>query len=140
MSWVYQRRVKYYETDRMGVVHHSNYLRFLEDARMDWIRDHLMPYVQMEHMGIIVPTVSASGQFKHFLRYDDPFAVSVTLVQYSGVKLGFSYEIHNSDTGVLCYTGESEHYFSTGQEYRPISLKRKYPELHEKMLALLEAK
>ena len=41
MSWEYNRRVKYYETDRMGVVHHSNYLRLLEDARMDWLGDNI---------------------------------------------------------------------------------------------------
>ena len=73
--WEYRRRVRYYETDRMGVVHHSNYLRFLEDARMDWIRDHIINYSEMEKMGIIIPVVSATGNFKSFLRYDDEFAV-----------------------------------------------------------------
>ena len=62
--WEYRRRVRYYETDRMGVVHHSNYLRFLEDARMDWIRDHIINYSEMEKMGIIIPVVSATGNFK----------------------------------------------------------------------------
>lgn len=63
MSWEYNRRVKYYETDRMGVVHHSNYLRLLEDARMDWLGDNLISYSELEKSGVIIPCVSASGEF-----------------------------------------------------------------------------
>ena len=54
MSWEYNRRVKYYETDRMGVVHHSNYLRLLEDARMDWLGDNLISYSELEKSGVII--------------------------------------------------------------------------------------
>ena len=57
MSWEYNRRVKYYETDRMGVVHHSNYLRLLEDARMDWLGDNLITYSELERSGVIIPCV-----------------------------------------------------------------------------------
>ena len=143
MSWTYQRRVKYYETDRMGVVHHSNYLRFLEDARMDWLNDNIMNYREIEALGIIIPCAAASEKFLAYLRYDEPFSVEVRLVQYTGVKIAFRYEIHNTDTGVLCYTGESTHFFSsdsqrTGKEYSPIAIKHKFPELHQKFLDLLE--
>ena len=130
-NWQYSRRVRYYETDRMGVVHHSNYLRLLEDARMDWIGDHVMNYADMERLGLIIPAVSASGNFKAFLRYDDPFVVTVRLVKFTGVRLYFTYEIHHSDTGELCYDGESVHYFAMGEDYRPVSLKRKFPELYQ---------
>lgn len=141
--WEYHRRVKYYETDRMGVVHHSNYLRLLEDARMDWLGDNIMNYCEMEKLGIIIPAASASGNFRAFLRYDDPFTVAMKLVDYTGVRMKFRYEVFNSDTGVLCYDGESTHFFSTdgyrtGKEYSPISIKRKFPELHEKFLNVLE--
>ena len=71
MSWEYNRRVKYYETDRMGVVHHSNYLRLLEDARMDWLGENLITYSELERLGVIIPCVSASGNFLNYLRYDD---------------------------------------------------------------------
>lgn len=141
--WTYSRRVKYYETDRMGVVHHTNYLRFLEDARMDWIGEHLMNYHQMEESGVIIPAASASGNFRSFLRYDDPFTVEMKLISYTGVRMTFSYRVVNSDTGVLCYEGETTHFFSTdgyrtGKEYSPISIKRSHPEWHEKLLALVE--
>ena len=103
--WEYRRKVRYYETDRMGVVHHSNYLRLIEDDRMDWIRDHVMNYNDMEKLGLIIPAVSASGNFKAFLRYDDEFSVTMKLVKFTGVRLEFTYEIHNTQTGELCYDG-----------------------------------
>jgi acyl-CoA thioester hydrolase len=129
--WEYRRRVRYYETDRMGVVHHSNYLRFLEDARMDWIRDHIITYSEMEKMGIIIPVVSATGKFKSFLRYDDEFAVRIFPAKFTGVRICLRYEVYNTETGVLCYEGESEHYLAADGDYRPMSIKKKYPELYE---------
>lgn len=143
MSWTYHRRVRYYETDRMGVVHHSNYLRLIEDARMDWLDANIMNYKQMEDLGVIIPCAAASEHFLAFLRYDDPFSVEVKLVQYSGVRMVFRYEVRNTDTDVLCYTGESTHFFSsdsrrTGKEYAPIAIKHILPELHQKFLNLVE--
>lgn len=139
MSWEFHRRVRYYETDRMGVVHHSNYLRLLEDARMDWIGAHIMSYSRMEReLGIIIPAVSASGRFKSFLHFDDPFSVSVRLVKFTGVQMFFTYEVRNSDTGELCYEGESVHCFTAGENYHPISLKRSHPELYQKFLDCVE--
>ena len=139
MNWSYQRKVRYYETDRMGVVHHSNYLRFLEDARMDWLDSCVMPYSELEAMGIIIPAVSAAQQFRSYLRFGDTFRVQVKLVEYTGVRMRFSYEVRNVAGNVLCLTAETEHYFSADKPgYPPISIKRKFPELHNIMLAALE--
>ena len=139
MAWTYSRRVKYYETDRMGVVHHSNYLRLLEDARMAWVEENVIRYSDLEKMGVIIPFVESYGKFLSFLRFDDPFTVTVRLIRHSAVKFTFDYEIHNDETGALCYKGTTTHYYASDGEYRPISLKRKFPELYEKMESLLEA-
>lgn len=136
--WEYRRRVRYYETDRMGVVHHSNYLRLLEDARLDWIGEHIMNYNDMEKMGVIIPVVSATGNFKAFLRYDDLFSVKITPTKFTGVRMCFSYELHNAETGELCYDGVSEHYFAADGDYRPISIRRKFPDLYEKFKKIME--
>ena len=138
MSWECQRRVRYYETDRMGVVHHSNYLRFLEDARMDWMQENIMNYNEIEKLGIIIPAVSAEGNFRKFLRYDDPFCIKIWLRAFTGVRMRFSYEIYNIQTGDLCYDGESVHYFAAGDDYRPFSIKRKFPELYKKFNGMVE--
>lgn len=122
----------------MGVCHHSNYLRILEDARIEWLDRNVMQYRDMEKMGIIIPAVKAAGEFKSFLRFGDKFKVFVHLVGYNGVRLCFSYEIYKSDTDILCYIGETEHYFAEETGYKPMTIKRKYPQLHEKFLALTE--
>ncbi|MBQ0079133.1 MAG: acyl-CoA thioesterase [Eubacterium sp.] len=136
--WTFERKVRYYETDRMGVVHQSNYMRILEDARMDWIDEHIMKYSDMEKMGIIVPAVSSLGNFKAFLRFDDHFTVSVKLVEYTGVRIKFVYEVRNIATGELCYDGYTTHCFTRDGDYKPIPIRRKFPEIHEKFLACVE--
>lgn len=128
--WDYRRRVRYYETDRMGVVHHSNYLRLLEEARLEWIDQHVMRYSQMERLGVIIPAISASGKFKEYLRFDDLFAIRVIPKKFNGVRFSFNYQIFNVENGKLCYEGESEHCFVADGDYKPISLKRKFPELY----------
>ena len=122
--------MRYYETDRMGVVHHSNYLRLLEEARLEWIDQHVMRYSQMERMGVIIPAISASGKFKEYLRFDDLFAIRVIPKKFNGVRFSFNYQIFNVENGKLCYEGESEHCFVADGDYKPISLKRKFPELY----------
>ncbi len=138
--WEYSRRVRYYETDRMGVVHHSNYLRIIEDARMEWMRANVMSYGEMEKLGIVIPAVSASEKFLSFLHFDDLFRVAVKLVKFTGVKLDFEYQIHNADTGKLCYEGESSHFLSDGtKDYRPyLSFRKKFPEIYERIVSNAE--
>ena len=143
MPWTYKSKVRYFETDRMGVVHHSNYLRFLENARMDWMDDNIMKYSELERLGVIVPAISAVGNFKGFLHFDEHYSITMKLIEYTGVRMKFSYEIYSDDTGKLCYDGETSHFFSsdalkTGKDYMPISIKHKLPEVHEKMLAMVE--
>lgn len=141
MSWYYTRDVKYYETDRMGVVHHSNYLRILEDARMDWLGDNITYYPDMEKMGIIIPTVYAQGYFKAFLHFGDVFNVRIKLIGYTGARMKFEYEVRNAESGTLCYSGETAHCFCSDAsegEYHPFSIKHRFPKLHEKFINMLE--
>ena len=130
-TWSYTRRVHYYETDRMGVVHHSNYLRLVEEARLAWVEQNVMSYADIEKNGVVIPAISACGHFKNFLHYNDLFSVHVTLTKFNGVRFSFEYVIYNEE-GTLIYEGTSEHCFVTYDGYHPISLKRKYPELYNK--------
>ena len=134
--WIWHSRVRYYETDRMGVVHHSNYLRILEDARLDWLDAMGMNSPEMERSGVIVPCTAAQGEFLNFLRFGEPYQVAVTLEQYSGVRMRFSYEITSEATGKLCYRGTTDHCFVRDGDYLPISLKHKLPRHHQRMRQL----
>ncbi len=134
--FTYKRRVKYYETDRMGVVHHSNYLRLIEEARLQWCNENIMDYRELEKLGCIIPAASASENFLNYLRFDDPFSIEVRLVEYKGIKMTFAYRIFNEDTGIICYRGESSHFFAkqNGENYLPyLSFRKDFPELHQKL-------
>lgn len=131
----FTRCVNYYETDRMGVVHHSNYLRFLEEARFFWFDQIGFPYPEIEKRGIIVPAVSAQEQFQAFLRYGDTFSVWLRLAQYNGLRMHFDYEIRNTENRI-CYQAQTQHCFTRDGDYLPISIRHKFPELHERLLEL----
>lgn len=141
MSWEYSRRVKYYETDRMGVVHHSNYLRILEDARMEWLRENLISYDELEKSGVIIPAVSATGNFLSYLHYDEPFKVIINLIELKGVKMTFQYEVININNNITCYTGTSSHFFAMDGSYKPYTkFRREYPDLYKKICILVTDK
>ena len=130
----YSRKVYYYETDKMGVVHHSNYPRWLEEARGAFFDGTAVPYAETEALGVMVPVISINLKFKHFGRYGDTFTVRLSVANYTGVRFDVVYTVVNQDGEVLL-TGESRHAF-IDETYRPISLARKLPERHKKMLEL----
>lgn len=131
----YVRRVQYYETDQMAIVHHSNYIRWFEEARLDLLNQLGRNYKAMEARGILIPVIDVSCNYLISARYDDVLEIIPSLTQYTGVRLGFRYEVRNQATGDLCATGASTHCFLDPQ-HRPISLKRKAPELHQQFTEL----
>ena len=131
----YVRRVQYYETDQMAIVHHSNYIRWFEEARLDYLKQLGLNYKSMEEQGIIIPVTDVSCKYLISARYDDVLEIIPTPTQYTGVRLSFHYEVRNQLTGILCATGASTHCFLDPQ-HRPISLKRKAPELHRQFAEL----
>ena len=135
--WSYSREVKYYETDRMGVMHHSNYLRILEEARMAWMEDVLIPYPEIERQGIIVPFTKSEATFLSFLRFGDVFRVEVELYKFTGVRMYFRYNVYNETNGELCHEAITVHYTTTSEDYKPTSVKHSHPELFEKLKSLV---
>lgn len=131
----YQRQINYYETDKMGFVHHSNYIRYMEEARMDFMRQIGMDYKRMEDLGIIVPVTGVSCAYKHSLYFGDTVEIFVRLTAFNGVRMTFCYEIFNQ--GVLSATGESGHCFLDGAG-APINLKKRFPELFETAIRAIE--
>lgn len=124
----YERRVFYYETDKMGIMHHSNYIRIFEESRVDFLRQSGMPFEDIEARGILMPVLSVECSYKHPLRFDDPFAVTLTITKFNGVSLFVSYEIVNTNTGQLCAVGSSSHCF-TDEALMPIRTKKAHPDI-----------
>ena len=138
--WSFKRPVNYYETDRMGVVHHSNYLRYLEEARYIWMEDMGLPYPEFERQGVIIPCTTAEESFLGFLRYGDVFSVHMEMYKFTGLRMLFRYEVYNENTGELCLKAETIHYTTTREDYKPTSIKRSHPELYDKIQSLVSKK
>ena len=136
---IYERRINYYETDAMQIVHHSNYIRFMEESRTDALERVGLPYSEMERQGVLIPVLAVNCQYKHPARYGDTVLVNVGVKEYSGVKIIMEYTITNKATGEILVTGETKHCF-TDTNLKPISLKKSRPDMHEKMIELMNTK
>lgn len=133
----YLRRAFYYETDRMGIVHHSNYIRWMEEARLDLMRQSGSDYSAIERLGIIMPVVDVSCRYLHSVRYDEQVAIHAHLSSFNGIRAAFRYEMFLPD-GTCAVTGTSSHCFLDEAGRFPVNLKRRVPEAYAAILALLE--
>lgn len=133
----YSRKIFYYETDQMGIVHHSNYVRWLEEARLDFMEKVGMPYKEVEKSGLLIVVLSVSCRYIRAMKYGETYEIHTHLVKMSGVKMRLVYEIYEKDSNVLCATAETEHGI-TDRELKPVRLKRDFPEIYEKMMGACE--
>ncbi|MGA0942022.1 MAG: acyl-CoA thioesterase [Flavobacteriaceae bacterium] len=95
-----QLRVRYSETDQMGVVYHSNYLNYLELSRVEWLRDLGFSYAELEKNGVLLPVVHASLNYCSPARYDDLLRIESRVSEMGGSSIEFQSEIYN-ERGVL---------------------------------------
>ena len=133
----YRHTAQYYETDRMGIIHHSNYIRWMEEARIDFLRQQGVRYSELEASGLVSPIFEVKCQYKRMVRFEDVVAIEVSVVKYSGVKLILSYRMTNETSGELCAEGETTSCFMNS-EGKLISLKKEYPFLLSSSLIFLK--
>ncbi len=133
----YIHTVQYYETDRMGITHHSNYIRWMEEARVDFLSQIGWDYARLEEMGIISPVLNVTCDYKKTTTFADQVSISVSVKEFKGVKLHLAYEMKNKDKNVVCL-GTSSHAF-LNTEGRPIRMKQEYPELFNTLSGLVTA-
>lgn len=131
----YKHTVHYYETDKMQVTHHSNYIRFMEEARVYYLAEMGWPYDKMEAEGIISPVVSISCDYKKPTAFADEIEIELKVAEVSRAKMKFQYTMTVAGT-VVC-TAESLHCF-VSEEGRPISIQKQYPEFYSVLTALCE--
>ena len=135
----YLMRVRYYETDQMGIVHHSNYIRWMEEARIHVMREGGASLRSMEDAGIQVPVTAVSCEYVRPARFDDVIRIEILPVRYNGVRMELDYRILREQDGVLLAEGHSSHCFLDGQTGRPVSMKRRSPEFHRVFGGLFSA-
>lgn len=121
----YMHQVHYYETDRMGITHHSNYIRFMEEARVDFMEQIGWGYAKMESEGIASPVLAVSCDYKHSTSFSDVIEIDVAVLKCSAVKLHLGYTM-TSGGRVVC-TGTSTHCF-LDKAGRPIVLQKVMPD------------
>ena len=122
----YEHKVQYYETDLMGCVHHSNYIRWFEEARTAYLERMDMGYDRMEAAGIISPVLEVEAQYRSMTRYGENVKISMKIVKYNGIRLQLEYQIRDRKDGTVRCTGKSSHCF-LDRNGRPVSLKKAQP-------------
>ena len=137
MDYVFERRINYYETDRMGIVHHSNYIRFMEEARCYLLEKVGMPYSAYENNDIMIPVLGVNCEFKHHVTFDDIILIKLFVKEFNGVRLTMGYTATEKNTGETVFTGETKHCF-TDKNLRPIRLPKNMPEFYQKFIDLKE--
>ena len=125
----YIHEVKYYECDRMGITHHSNYIRFMEEARVDWMDQLGFGFDRMESDGVVSPVVSVECHYKRTTTFKDTIEIEVSVAETTPLKIIFAYTMRSK--GKIVCTATSTHCFL--ENGRPVSLENRFPELFERI-------
>lgn len=133
----YLHRVQYYEIDKMGITHHSNYIRWMEEARVDFLDQIGWSFAKLESLGVASPVLAVRCSYQHPTRFSDWVKITVTLKSYHGVRMTIGYRMEGPDGALVC-EGETDHCFvnAAGQ---PLRLRRELPAFDAALTALLGA-
>lgn len=133
---IYTHKVQYYETDKMGITHHSNYIRWMEEARTDFLEQIGWSYKSLEDSGIISPVVAVDCKYRATTTFSDEIEIKVSVEEMKGVKLVLRYEMRKKGEDNIVFTGHSEHCF-LDQEGHIVKMKKEYPELYQMLVSLV---
>lgn len=122
--------VRYAETDQMGIVHHSNYIVWMELGRTQLIKDLGFSYAEMEKDGILAPVLDVQVSYKKPLTYGDIAVIQTWIDSYDGFKVVYGYNIE-TESGEQAVTGLTSHVCVKKESFRPIRMKKMFPDWHE---------
>ena len=128
-----EHTVQYYETDKMGIVHHSNYIRWMEEARIDFLDQIGWNYKVMEDNGIISPVTSVESKYKCNTVFGDVISIEVGVEEFKGIRLKLRYVMKKGD--VVVNEATSEHCF-LDTEGKIVNMKKVKPEFYETLAGL----
>ena len=121
-------KVRYVETDQMGIVHHSNYFVWFEVGRTEFIKELGIKYSDMENMGVLLPLIESGCEYKRGARYEDEIVISTSVTLITPIRMEFKYDIIRENDDKLLAKGFTKHVF-VNTNLKPINVKKKYPEL-----------
>lgn len=125
---MYTHKVQYYETDKMGITHHSNYIRWMEEARVDYLEKLGYGFDKLEEQGIASPVISVECNYKKSSTFSEDIFIDVSVKEFKGLKLTISYLMKNSSGETVCES-ISVHCFMN-KEGRPIRLEKDFPDFY----------
>ena len=123
----YKHEVKYYECDRMGVTHHSNYVRFMEEARVDWLYQLGFGFDKIEAENVFSPVITISCEYKHPTTFKDIIEIEVNISKMTEMKFEFEYTMRVA--GKVVCIGHSSHCFI--ENGRPVAISMRLPDLYQ---------
>lgn len=124
----YEHKVQYYETDKMGIVHHSNYIRWMEEARIDFLSQYGWDYKVMEDNGIVSPVTGVESKYKGNTVFGDVISIEVSVEEFKGIRLKLRYVMKKGD--VVVNEASSEHCFLDTDE-KIVNIKKVQPKLYD---------
>lgn len=133
----YTHKVQYYETDAMAIVHHSNYIRWFEEARLDYLEQIGLPYDEIERRQIMIPVLGAACQYRQAVRFGETVWIDTVVTRFNGLKFTVAYKVYDETRKILHAEGTTEHCFLDAQ-FRPIRLKKVASDIYEKFSACVE--
>ena len=130
MSFKYIREINYYETDKMGVVHHSNYIRFLEEARTKWMKELDFSMEDLEKLGFTIPVLEVDCKYKNHVTSGDIISITPTITEYNGVRMTISYKVIDTKTKKEVIKACTKHCF-TDNKLKPVNMKKSNATVHQ---------
>lgn len=137
MEYIHQ--AQYYETDQMGIIHHSNYIRWMEEARIAYMDEMGFPYKAVEEAGIMSPVLGVQCDYKSMTHFGDRVSIEVKLSSFKGLKYEITYIMRDEQTKEVRAVGSSKHCYLR-KDGHPANIKKELPALYEKMMQALEEK
>ena len=126
----YYHLAKYYETDQMAVIHHSNYIRWFEEARVDYLEQIGLGFDKIEAAGMYCPVLSVSCEYKSSVRFNENVMITTKMKYFNGIKMTIEYHVYDSFTKQIRAIGESQHCFVT-TDFKPVSLKKSFKKMYD---------
>lgn len=134
-TYIYYRKAQYHETDQMGIIHHSNYVKWMEEARISYMDQMGFSYRKVEELGVISPVVNISVSYKKQVSFDNEIQIRVSVKKYNSISLEFNYEFFNVSKNEICTIASSRHCFLKNGKL--ISLKREIPDLDRAIISCM---
>ncbi len=133
---IYKHTVKYYETDRMGFTHHSNYIRWMEEARIDFMDRIGWNYQRFEDEGLISPVTAVECKYRKTTTFPDTVTIDVSVEEFRSIKLRIKYVMSKENGDIVC-EGASEHCF-LNKDGKLVRIDKEYPEFAKILTQMTE--